>query len=591
MRSGPVAAAVAALLLVLALLPAPSLAGQADQDQDQVRMDTVVTDVREETWKDVPAVDGVVGADLPRTPVLAGVYTNPYFNATRTHGGTLGHYLAVEVTVPEAPSSPLDPDAGKYLVDAEIQVSADEVVPAKVDKTAPNTFLAEFDLDGELVTGPDGQQHYVRPPLPPGVFDLVVEVWFVSTDPLHGAERVGLETFPVTNDPGRTVSSFLSLYPVEHLRKWGGLGGLPHVAMAPQVGTEDPFPVGFSFPASANRSAAISTFLATRRAPTGNVGDVTVASEEAHASRTSPSGTIATEVTPADVLGPKEGDLIVVAGYLAGDDLRVGSAMMVIPASDAAAEVMGYTEQTFGTDPLSQQVEGFEVTVMDESGGSTGADSVALHPGGTLLAAARFTRGETGGGDRYFANYAYSDIRQAGAPSSYRVYALLYRGTPQDTHEFHALSTAWRGLSVLVPSSLQVPRDRALDVPVRLTSAYTDGDATPDEVGFILDATVQVRGLPGDGTVTRRITLNESETRTVDAVFPPSPPGNYVLTVNVSANEVETGHTVTVTVPADGGNPLLVPGFAGGHALAALVLAAVAAALLARRRGPDRGKR
>lgn len=576
-------ALIAVLLLTVTFLPA------VPAQDTSATIDAVETTVQEETWKDVPTLDTVSGDGLPESPVLSGVYMNPYYNASRSHRGVVGHYLAVTVVLPDAPSSPTHPDAAKYLITAELQASADEVLEAKVEKTAPNEFVAEFDLDGELVRGMDGSRDYVHPPLPPGVFDLVVEVWFVSTDPLHGAERVGLATFPVTNDPGRVVSPFLSLFPADHLRKWRGLGGMAHVPMTDQVATDRPTEVAFAFPASAGEPATVSAYMATRRTfqgpgGSGEESEVVVDREDLTGDQTSQAGRIDADLTPSDVLGGKAGDLLVVAGYLSGsdtDDIRVGSALLAVPASDAAARVTSYTEQVV-EGPLGEQFSGFEVAVRDESGGSGGADSVALYPGGTLLTAARFTRSETGGGDRYFANFAYEDIRSAGAPSTYRIYTLLYRGTQEDTHEFHALAKARRGLLVSVGSSFQAARDTSFQLPVQLTSTYTDGDGD-QEIGFLADATVEVTGLPRDGTVTRRVSLNESETRTVRFEFPPSPPGTYVLTVNVSANEARFGQTVTVTVPGSGTNPIFTPGFAALEAAAMLVAAAGAAALLGRR--------
>lgn len=561
--------ALVAAVILLSLVPAPASADV------QVQMAGAETDVREEDWKDEPTIDSVTGDGLPQTPVASGVYSNPYFNASRSHSGTLGHYLGVTVELPGISSDPASPDAGRYVVTAEIQVRTDRTIKAKLTKESPNTFLAEFDLDGS--------QAEEREPLPPGVFDLAVEVYRVSTDPLHGAERVGSATFPVKNDPGRPVSGYASLFPVDHLRKWQGLGGLRHAPMMGQTPTDGDLSVGFNFPASSGVSAAVTSYVATRRTPGGGPGDVVVDRTPLTSETTTDAGTIRAEFAPSDVLGSKDGDLIVVAAYLAGDSLDIGASLLVIPASDASSLVTGYTPTEL-SGPANQQTDGFEVSIQDESGGSNSADSVALFNGGTLIAQARLVRSEAGGGDRYFANYAYEDIRED-SPTTYMIYTLLYESTDQDTHEFHSLAVSRRGLTATIPFDQRFPVQEGGEIPVQVRSAYTNGNSD-QEIGFLLDATVEVTGLPDQGTYTKRATINESAGQVVEIPWSPSPPDTYILQVNVSAAEVATAQTVTVTVPEGPGGPAFTPGFE-----AALVLAAVALVALwtGQRRRSDGG--
>lgn len=552
---------ILALLLVGAVLPLPA---QADM---QARIDAAVTDVREETWMDQPPSDAGAGDGLPKTPVLPGTtYRNPYFNASRSHSGSLGHYLAATIILPDVSSDPASTETAGYIVTAEIKITSEESLEAKLTKESANTFLAEFDLDGGVAEDRDA--------LPPGVFDMVVEVYRVSSDPLHGAERVGVSTFQVKNDPGRPLSAFRSVFPTDYLRKWKGLGGLEHIPMTGQVPTEQERDLSFNFPASSDSEAEVTAFLATRRSPTGpgDSGDVTVSRTVLTAGNTTSAGTIRSELVPADVLGSKQGDLIVVASYLTGDSLNVGASLMVLPASDASAQVSGYTATEFAG-PTANQTDGFEVTVFDESGQANAAESVAVWSSGTVIAPARFVRSELGDGDRFFANYAYADIRQE-APQHYQIYTLLYRSTAADSSEFHALATSQRGLSATIPFDVQVPRQERGQIPLRVASMYTDGDRD-QEVGFLMDATLEVTGLPDQGTYTKHLTLNESETREVEIPFSASPSGSYFLQVNVTAAEVTKTQTLTVTVPGGGSvDQLFTPGFEVAGLLAAVIAAA-----------------
>lgn len=554
---------LAATILVVATMPAPVGADVT------ARVDGVVAEVRHEEWQDEPAFDGATGEEVPQTPFLQGVYSNPHYNASVSHRGSIGSYLGVTVTLPEVSSDPTSEDAANHVITAEIRVNAEQTLDAKLTKEAPDQFLAEFDLDGSVAED--------KPPLPPGTYDLVIEVYRVSSDPLHGAELVGRASEPVTHDPGRPTSSFMSLFPTENLRKWRGIGGLEHAPMTDQVSVDEPLEVAFSFPASAETTATIAAFIATERSPTES-GDVTVERTVLTSRSTSSSGTISKTFEPGNILDVKDGDVIVVAAYLAEDGLDVGSSMIVVPASNRASEVTGYQATEIGGS-TGDPVNGFEATVVDGSGGSGTPDAVALTRSGTLIAEARNVRPDSGSQSRYFANFAYADIRES-AVRTYRVVAMLYETTEQDTHAFHSMATASRGFTVVAPYDVQVPPDTSEEIPVSVRSAYTDHDGERDEIGFDMEVTVAVSGMPRGGNFSTTEIVDEAREITVQVPFPAVDAGSYPLTLNVSTPEVVHSQQVTVTVPGDS-SPVGVPGVSAASILAGLVVAAL---VLARRR-------
>lgn len=549
---------VAAALLVVAAIPAPVGA------QVTPRVEGVVAEVQEETWQDEPAFDGATGQEVPQTPFLQGVYSNPYYNASHGHAGSIGSYLGVTVTLDEVSSDPTSEDAANYVITAEIRINAEDGIDAKLTKQAPDEFLAEFDLDGSVAEG--------RSPLPPGTYDLYVEVYRISSDPIHGAELVARSTEPVTHDPGRPTSSFMSLFPTDNVRKWRGIGGLEHVPMTGQVGIDEPVEVAFSFPASANQTATIAAYVATVRSPTDS-GDVTVEREVLTSRKTSASGSIRKSFQPGHVLDAKSGDVIVVAAYLSGDALEVGSSVIAIPASNRASTVTGYQPTGIGG-PAGESVDGFEATVVDESGGSSSTDAVALTRSGTLIAEARNVRQDSTSSGRYYANFAYSDIRDSAA-TSYRVVAMVYEGTEQDSHEFHSMATASRGFTFVAPFDVQVPPDTSRDIPVSVTSTYTNHDGE-DQVQFDMEATISVTGLPRGGNFSTTEVVPEGGEVTVQVPFPAVDPGSYPMTVNISTPDVVASQQITATVPSSSG-PVGVPGFTVAPLLAGLVVAALLA--------------
>lgn len=550
---------VAAALLVVATLPAPATADIT------ARVDGVVAEVRHETWQDDPAFDGATGQEVPKTPFLGGVYSNPYYNASTSHRGSVGSYLGVTITLPEVSSDPTSEDAANYVITAEIAVTGDRTVDAKLTKEAPNRFLAEFDLDGDVGEG--------RQPLPPGTYDLFVEVYRISSDPVHGAERVGRTTEPLTHDPGRPTSSFMSLFPTDQMRKWTGIGGLEHVPTTEQVGIDERVMLEFNFPAAANQTATVAAFVATQRSPTGD-GDVVV-DREVLTTRATESGTIRKVFRPGDVLDAKDGDVIVVAAYLDGEGLSVGSSLIVVPASNRASEIAGYQPTEFGG-PTGTATDGFEATVLDTSGGSGSVDAVALTRSGTLIAEARNVRSDTASEGRYYANFAYADIRDHSV-TSYRIVSMVYQGTDQDTHEFHSMATASRGFTYFVPFDVEVGEGEPEEIPVSVTSAYTDHDNEAGEIGFEMEATLSVTGLPGNGTFSKTLLVDEGQEVTEQIPFPASGDGSYAMTVNISTPDVVAQHQVTATVSGDP-QPLGVPGFSAAPLLAGLVVAALVAA-------------